>query len=227
MNEKATKRTPTDRTKRVLIVDDHPIVRHGMAQLLGDEPDLEVCAEAADAGEAVRAVEKLRPDMAIIDIQLDGMDGLNLLKDLKARWPELQVLIVSVHDETLYAERALRAGALGYLNKQTATEYLVEACRRVLTGEIYLSEQMSNRLLHSVVGGKTDLEESPIDRLSDRELEVFRLLGEGLGTRQIADKLALSMKTIETYRENIKDKLNLADSNQLVRHAVQWVLEQA
>jgi DNA-binding NarL/FixJ family response regulator len=227
MNEKATKRTPTDRTKRVLIVDDHPIVRHGMAQLLSDEPDLNVCGEAADAGEAVRAVEELRPDMAIIDIQLDGMDGLNLLKDLKARWPELHVLIVSVHDETLYAERALRAGALGYLNKQTATEHLVEACRRVLAGEIYLSEQMSNRLLHSVVGGKTDLEESPIDRLSDRELEVFRLLGEGLGTRQIADKLALSMKTIETYRENIKDKLSLADSNQLVRHAVQWVLEQA
>jgi DNA-binding NarL/FixJ family response regulator len=226
MNQKATKRTPTDRSKRVLIVDDHPIVRHGMGQLLGDEPDLVVCGEAANAGEAIRAVEALRPDMAIIDIQLDGMDGLNLLKDLKARWPGLHVLIVSVHDETLYAERALRAGALGYLNKQTATEYLVEACRRVLAGEIYLSEQMSSRLLHSVVGGKTDLEESPIDRLSDRELEVFRLLGEGLGTRQIADKLALSMKTIETYRENIKDKLSLADSNQLVRHAVQWVLEQ-
>ena len=227
MNEKATKRTPTDRSRRVLIVDDHPIVRHGMGQLLEDEPDLNVCAEAANAGEAVRAVEEFHPDMAIIDIQLDGMDGLNLLKDLKARWPELHVLIVSVHDETLYAERALRAGALGYLNKQTATDFLVEACRRVLAGEIYLSEQMSNRLLHSVVGGKTDLEESPIDRLSDRELEVYRLLGEGLGTRQIADKLALSMKTIETYRENIKEKLNLADSNQLVRHAVQWVLEQA
>ncbi|MDY7108117.1 MAG: response regulator transcription factor [Planctomycetota bacterium] len=227
MNEKATKRTPTDRSRRVLIVDDHPIVRHGMGQLLDDEPDLNVCAEAANAGEAVRAVEEFHPDMAIIDIQLDGMDGLNLLKDLKARWPELHVLIVSVHDETLYAERALRAGALGYLNKQTATDFLVEACRRVLAGEIYLSEQMSNRLLHSVVGGKTDLEESPIDRLSDRELEVYRLLGEGLGTRQIADKLALSMKTIETYRENIKEKLNLADSNQLVRHAVQWVLEQA
>jgi DNA-binding NarL/FixJ family response regulator len=226
MNEKAKKRTPTDRSKRVLIVDDHPIVRHGMGQLLDDEPDLEVCGEAADAGAAVRAVEQLRPDMAIIDIQLNGMDGLSLLKDLKARWPELHVLIVSVHDETLYAERALRAGALGYLNKQTATEHLVKACRRVLAGEIYLSEQMSNRLLHSVVGGKTHLEESPIDRLSDRELEVFRLLGEGLGTRQIADKLTLSMKTIETYRENIKDKLKLADSNQLVRHAVQWVLEQ-
>jgi DNA-binding NarL/FixJ family response regulator len=221
----AKKKQTSRRSTRILIVDDHPIVRHGLAELLNDEPDLEVCAEAEDAAGAMAAINEHKPDLAIVDISLNGVDGLELLKDIKARDPELPVLIVSIYDESLYAERVLRAGALGYLNKQVAIENVVPAVRRILGGKIYLSEKMSNRLLHNMVGGKADLDASPVDRLSDRELEVYRLIGQGLGTRQIADQLSLSMKTIETYRENIKAKLNLRDGNQMIRHAVQWVLQ--
>ncbi|MEX2671835.1 MAG: response regulator transcription factor [Phycisphaeraceae bacterium] len=213
--------------RRVVLVDDHPIVRHGFADLINEEPDLDVIAEVATGEEAMRVIAEHRPELAVIDISLEGMDGLELIKHLKAQYPKLMVLVVSIYDESLYAERALRAGAMGYLNKQTAIDQIVPAIRRVLSGKVYLSPRVADRLLQQVVEGVDELEQSPVQRLSDRELEVYRLIGQGLTTRQIATQLHLSMKTIETYREHIKTKMNFKNSNEMVRHAVQWVLEQA
>lgn len=213
--------------RRVLLVDDHPIVRHGFADLINEEPDLEVVGEVSTGEEAMRMIAEDRPDLAVIDISLEGMDGLELIKHLKAQHPKLMILVVSIYDESLYAERALRAGAMGYLNKQAAIDQIVPAIRRVLTGKVYLSPRVADRLLQQVVEGVDELEQSPVQRLSDRELEVYRLIGQGLTTRQIAAQLHLSMKTIETYREHIKTKMNFRNSNEMVRHAVQWVLEQA
>lgn len=217
----------TKRIIRVVVIDDHPIVRRGLVDLINEEPDLEVCGEAGNAGEGLALVEKLKPDVGVIDISLDGVDGLELLKNIKSRIPDFPVLVVSIHDEMLYAERALRAGALGYLNKKVAIDKVVDAIRQVRRGKVFLSERMAEHLLHAVVGGSGELRESPVERLSDRELEVYQLIGEGLSTRQIAEKLSLSTKTIETYRENIKSKLNLPDANHLIRSAVHWVMQQS
>ncbi len=208
---------------RVLLVDDHPIVRQGLAELIDQEPDLSVCGEAKSAAEAWQVIETSHPDIAIVDISLQDTSGIELIKDLKVRHPELPVLVLSMHDEGLYAERALRAGAKGYVMKEEATERLMAAVRRVHGGEMYLSERMSSRLLSKLVDGAHEIGSSPMERLSDRELQVFELIGRGCGTRQIAEKLHLSIKTIESHREHIKSKLKLANSAELFQHATSWV----
>jgi DNA-binding NarL/FixJ family response regulator len=208
--------------RRIFIVDDHPIVRHGMKVLIDQEPDLATCGEAEDGRKALADIRSIRPDLLIIDISLAGMDGLELVKHVHSFEPTIPVLIVSMHDETLYAERALRAGARGYVMKQEPTERILLAIRRVLAGETYVSDKMASIMLNEFLGGASAVR-SPLERLSDRELEVFRLIGKGLGTRQIAEKLHLSIKTIESYRAHIKEKLRLKDGAQLVQQAVHWL----
>ena len=208
---------------RVLLIDDHPILRKGLAELINQEPDLVVCGEAEEAPKAFEAVGVLNPDVALVDISLKGGNGLELIKNIKARYPDLPLLVLSMHDETLYAERALRAGSLGYIMKEEAIEKVLTAIRQVISGEIFLSEKMKGRMLNQLVGGRIKQGSSSIDNLSDRELEVFRLIGEGRGTRQIATELRLSVRTVEAYREYIKDKLNLKNGTELVQHAFQYV----
>jgi len=221
-----TSKSPYAQKKlKVLIVDDHPIVRRGLAELIALEPDLEVCGEAADMAEAVKQIEANPPDMAIIDISLKSGHGLELIEHVKANHADVKMLVSSMHDELLFAERSLRAGALGYIPKHEPTETLLDAIRQVLRGEIYLTARMSNRLMHNFVGKPADTD--PIKTLSNRELEVFEMIGQGLTTQQIAGKLKLSAKTIETHREKIKGKLDLKNSTELSRRAVQWVLENA
>jgi DNA-binding NarL/FixJ family response regulator len=209
--------------RRVLIVDDHPIVRQGLAQLINQEKDLEVCGQAEEAHEAMQAIHQLQPDLVIVDIALKDTSGMELIKDLKVRYPNLPVLTLSMHDEAVYGERALRAGAKGYIMKQEATENVVTAIRRVLAGEVYVSNRMAASMVSKLVGGGARAIGSPAETLSDRELEVFRMIGEGYSTREMAEKLHLSIKTIETYRAHIKDKLGLQDANELLRSAIQWV----
>ena len=209
------------RKKTVFVVDDHPLLRQGLALLINREADLAVCGEAEEAHSAMKAISATNPDILIADISLNGPDGLELLKNLRTSHPYLPVLILSMHDETIYAERALRARANGYIMKQEATEKVLIAIRRILKGEIYLSERMANKLLHQYVSGAAMDMSSRLASLSDRELEVFRLIGEGRGTRQIAEKLRLSIKTVETYQAHIKDKLSLRSGRELVQHAIQ------
>jgi DNA-binding NarL/FixJ family response regulator len=211
---------------KILIVDDHALVRLGLAQLIADEPDLEVCGDACDVPEALERIRESQPDLVIVDISLQRGNGIELTKTLKTRHPKVKVLIASMHDESLFAERALRAGARGYINKQEATDKVIEAVRQVLDGQIYLSPAMTTHLLHRFGNRRGDLLEGPsLKSLSDRECEVFELIGRGVATRQIAEQLHLSIKTIETHREHIKQKLNLTNSAELTRRAVQWVLE--
>ena len=208
---------------KILIVDDHPLVREGLADLVNKEKDLVVCGQAEDAYQAMEAIRELKPDMAIVDISLKETSGLELIKDIKIQHPGLPVLTLSMHEESVYAERALRAGAKGYIMKREATKKVVTAIRKVLRGQLYLSEKMTTRLVRKFVDGKPEAGTSPIDRLTDRELEVFSLLGRGNGTRQISEQLHLSVKTIETYRSRIKEKLNLTSASELLQHAFQWV----
>jgi DNA-binding NarL/FixJ family response regulator len=207
--------------KTVFIVDDHPLLRQGLALMINRELDLAVCGEAEDAQTAMRDVAAKKPDILIADISLNGPDGLDLLKNLRGLYPNLPVLILSMHDESIYAERALRARANGYIMKQEATEKVLVAVRRILGGDIYLSDRMANKLLHQYISGASADMNSRLSALSDRELEVFRLIGEGRGTRQIAEKLHLSIKTVETYQAHIKDKLSLHSGRELVQHAIQ------
>lgn len=220
-----TPSTPSTRKRSILLIDDHPIVRQGLAQLINQEPDLHVSAEAASAREALEQMDKAIPDIAIVDISLDDRSGIELIKDLRAKDPNLPVLALSMHDESLYAERALRAGAKGYIMKQEATEQVMTAIRKVLDNQIYVSERMASRLLDQFVSAKPGEEESPLGRLSDRELEIFSMIGRGLGTREIATKLFLSIKTVEAHREHIKEKLKLRSGTELMRMAVQHALE--
>ena len=210
----------------VFIVDDHPIVRQGLALLINREQDLAVCGDAQEADSALRLIEGMRPDLVVVDISLNGPDGLDLLKNIRSRQPDLPVLILSMLDEALYAERALRAGANGYIMKQEATEKVLVAIRRILGGEVYLSDRMANKMLHRFVGDAPRGDRSPVSALTDRELEVFRLIGKGHGTRQIAEELHISVKTVESYQAHIKDKLSLKNSRELVQRAVQWVLDE-
>src|SRR5271170_384070 len=210
--------------KRILVVDDHPIVRQGLALLINREPDLVVCGEAEEATGAMHILASARPDVLIVDISLNGPDGLDLLKNIRTTHPTLPVLILSMHDESIYAERALRAGANGYIMKQEATEKVLVAIRRILRGEVYLSDRVSSKMLQQYVRGSSTARESPVADLSDRELEVFRLVGEGHGTRQIAEELHLSVKTVETYQAHIKEKLSLRNARELVQHAIEWHL---
>src|ERR1700723_2610634 len=213
----------TTRKKMVFVVDDHPIVRQGLTLLINQESALAVCGEAEEMHSALSATLAVRPDILIVDISLNGPDGLELLKNIRISSPRLPVLILSMHDESIYAERALRAGANGYIMKQEATEKVLVALRRILSGEIYVSDRIANSMLrHYVRGGHPSQAHSTIADLTDRELEVFRLIGEGQGTRQIAEALHLSVKTVESYQAHIKDKLSLRTARELVQHAVEW-----
>ena len=209
--------------KKIIIVDDHPLMRKGLALSLDSETDLKVVGQAADAEEGLTMLEELKPDVAIVDISLPGMSGLELIKHIGAMYPDVRSLVVSRHDEALYAERAIRAGARGYVMKLEAGDEIVKAVRRVLAGGIYVSEEINERLLMGLAAGRDELAQSPLEVLSDRELEVFELSGRGLVTREIAERLHLSVKTVESYRARIKDKLNLKTAAELMQHAVQWV----
>ena len=215
------KKPAAAKKKTVFVVDDHPLLRQGLALMIDREPDLMVCGEAEEAQAALKEIAALKPDILIVDISLKGPDGLDLLKNLRALYPDLPVLILSMHDESIYAERALRARANGYIMKQEATEKVLVAIRRILAGEIYLSEKMANKLLHQYISGAAWSENSRLSVLSDRELEVFRQIGEGRSTRQIAENLHLSIKTVETYQAHIKEKLSLRTGRELVQHAIQ------
>jgi DNA-binding NarL/FixJ family response regulator len=204
-------------------VEDHPVTREGFAQLLNFQRDLEVCGQAGIAAQALTEIAVLNPDLVIVDISLAGTSGIELIKDLVSRHPILKILVLSMHDESLYAERALRAGARGYVMKQAATEHVMAAIRHVLGGGVYLSERMRNHLLLHVVGRLSAAGASDLDRLSDRELEVFQLIGEGRTTAQIGASLHLSVSTVETYRAHIKEKLRLRNATELVQHAVDWI----
>src|ERR1700735_2868763 len=208
--------------KRILVVDEHLIVRQGLSLLLNREPDLVVCGEAEEATGAMHVLASARPDVLIVDISLNGPDGLDLLKTIRTTHPTLPVLILSMHNESIYAERALRAGANGYIMKQEATERVLVAVRRILSGEIYVSARIANKMLKHYITGSGNLRHSSIADLSDRELEVFRLIGEGHGTRQIAEELHLSVKTVESYQAHIKEKLSLRSVRELMQHAIQW-----
>jgi len=215
------------RVTRVLIVDDHPAVRDALAIWIGRESDLEVCGQAADLGEALRLVADTQPDVAVIDISLKTGCGIDLIKRIKDRNDTVRLLVWSSHSESLYAERALRAGALGYVNKDQATDKIIEGIRRVLDGKVYLSDAMIETMLHRTFGGeRKEIMRSPLDALANRELEVFRLIGEGVKTAEIAKRLHLSVKTIETYRDRIREKLELSDGTELVHYATKWMLEE-
>ncbi len=212
-----------EKKANILIVDDHPIVRQGLTELVNHENDLIVCGQAEDANQAMKAVKELKPDIVIVDISLKETSGMELIKDLNVKYPKLPLLALSMHDESLYAERVLRAGAKGYIMKAEATEKVIMAIRKILSGEIYISDKMASKMMRKLVGGSSEINASPVELLSDRELEVFQLIGKGFGTRQIAERLYLSVKTIETYRAHIKEKLNLEDSAALLRYAIQWI----
>jgi DNA-binding NarL/FixJ family response regulator len=220
------KAQPGAQTKksRVFLVDDHPIVRQGLALLINGEADLMVCGESEGGFAALQSIVDLRTDILVLDISLNGPDGIDLLKMARIKSPALPVLVLSMHDETTYAERALRAGANGYIMKQEATEKVLTAIRRILRGEVYLSDGLTNRMLQHFIRGSVSSKDSPLANLSDRELEVFRLIGEGHGTRQIADGLRISVKTVESYQAHIKEKLSLRNARELVQHAIEWTV---
>ncbi|WP_058555188.1 response regulator transcription factor [Thiohalocapsa sp. ML1] len=211
---------------RILIVDDHPLVRAGLRSLFAEVPELSICAEVGNVRDAIDVARKLEPDLALIDISLDDGSGIELIKRLKVHMPQLKMLVCSMHDESLFAERAINAGARGYVNKHQVTEQILDAIQQVLAGRIYLSEKMVERVINGFAK-KKDAGTSSIEDLSDRELEVFGLIGQGMSTSKIAERLHLSVKTVETHREKIKRKLQLATGGELVRHAVQWHIEQA
>jgi len=222
MNAVATE-TGRPGRKAILIVDDHPMLRRGLAALVESEPDLSVCGEAATYQAALEAIRESQPELVIVDLELDGRDGLDLIKDMQARHPEIPVLVLSMHDEAVYAERCLRAGARGYVTKQELDDTVLTAIRRLLAGEVYMSDTLQERLAVKFVAGRTLDTDSPLDALSDRELQVFRLIGRGRSTRQIAASLTLSIKTIESHVEHIKHKLDLESAAQLAHCAIQWV----
>lgn len=210
---------------RIVIVDDHPLVREGLIGLLAAQADFAVCGEASGVADARKVVVETRPDVAIIDITLPDGSGLDIIKEFKAKWPEMKLLVLSMHDESLYAERVLRAGAVGYVSKHEASRTIVQAVRTILAGKLYLSPKMTDLIVKRAFVSGGDLSRSPVDRLTDREREVFELIGQGLGSRQIAVRLGVSPKTIETHREHIKEKLQVTTGTELTKYAVQWALE--
>ena len=213
--------------KRILIVDDHPFMRAGLAQLIDKQPGMMVAAEAGDPASALGELAKARFDLVLTDITMPGRSGIEFIKDLQALHPELPILVISMHDELIYAERVLRAGARGYIMKEAGGENLLAALRQVLAGEVYVSPKMSARILGGLSGRKPRGSSSPIESLTDREFEVFQLIGQGKSTRDIAQQLGLSSKTVDVHRGHIKEKLNLTDTTALVRHAVRWVETQS
>ena len=212
---------------RIALVDDHPVVREGLAENINRERDLTVCAQAEDHRGALAAIESTKPDLIVIDLMLKNSNGLELIKDIRARWPGLLILVVSMHDETLYAERVLRAGARGYITKQEATRNILVAIRRVLAGGIYLNEQTSSTILARLAASPGPTGDSVADLLADRELEVFERIGQGLNTREIAMQLHIDMKTVDTYRARIKEKLKLETSSELLKLAIHWNQERS
>lgn len=220
------KRGGAKAVKRILIVDDHPMMRQGMAQLITNEPDLEVQGEADTAGQALNLIAGRKPDLVLLDISLPDKSGLELIKDIHVLCPEVLILVVSMHDETLYAERVLRAGARGYIMKQEGGRKLMSGIRQVLNGQIHVSEKMSARIIEIFSGHRSEAGGAGVGRLSDREFEVFQLIGDGKGTREVANHLHLSVKTVEVHRANIKQKLDLKSATDLVRYAVRWAESQ-
>lgn len=214
--------------RRILVVDDHPIVRNGLSQLINREPDLTVCGEASGSAGAIAAVEESNPDLMLLDIAIEGINGIELTKNLRDTHPDLPVLILSMHDERLYAERALSAGAKGYLMKQEAPGTVLNAIRKVLLGKIYVSEQMTTRIIRDIMTTRTDEDRGSlgVGRLSDRELEVFELIGCGLTTREMAEQLNLSVKTVETHRVHIRHKLRIRSTADLTHQAIRWMASQ-
>jgi DNA-binding NarL/FixJ family response regulator len=213
---------------QVLVVDDHPLIRSGLAQLINREPDMMVCGEAEEAQAALRAIGELKPDIVILDISLGGPDGLDVLKTIRATDRKLPILVLSMHDESIYAERALRRGANGYIMKQEATERVLTALHRILAGDVYVSDKVAHKMVIQYVAsgsGTSPVQRSPLDGLSDRELEVLRFIGQGCGTREIAEQLHVSVKTVETYQSNLKDKLALKNSRELVKYAIEHAIQ--
>jgi len=208
---------------RIYIVEDHPIFRKGLAQLLSSEAGMEICGEAEGHLAGLDGIREKKPDFVIVDISLKNSSGIELIKDLKRSVPQLPVLALSMHDENIYAERVLRAGAKGYLMKQEAPETIVMAIRQILGGKIFVSESVASRMLSIFAEGRGTLKSTPVDLLSDREIEVFRLIGEGGGTRQIAEKLHVSVKTVENHKAHIKEKLNITGAIELIQQATLWV----
>jgi DNA-binding NarL/FixJ family response regulator len=210
---------------RILIVEDHPLFREGLCQMINRDPALAVCGQVSDAAAALRAVNELEPDLVLVDITLEGGNGIDLIKNLKAKHEDLPILVISMHDESLYAERALRAGALGYLMKNEPARTVKAAIFKVLGGDIFLSPKMSGSVLAKLMRGKPEVPVSPIDLLSDRELQVFQMIGEGKPTRLIAEELELTIPTVHSFRNRIKEKLQLKHSTEMMLHAMQWVRE--
>jgi DNA-binding NarL/FixJ family response regulator len=210
------------RTSRILLVDDHPMVRERLAEIIQREPDLNVAGEAEDRRSALELARTASPDLAIVDLTLKNSSGLELIKDLRAQYPAIIILVVSMHDESLHAERVIHAGARGYITKQEATKKILLAIRTVLDGQIYLSDKISLRLAAKLATEKRRFPESIVQQLTDREMAVFEMIGEGFGTRQIAERLALNMRTVETYRARIKEKLQLKDADELRQYAIRW-----
>jgi DNA-binding NarL/FixJ family response regulator len=208
---------------RILVVDDHPLMRDGLATQICSQPDLEVCGEAEDVEDALAVLERTPVDLAVIDIALKRGSGMELMRQIQARHPQVKMLVLSAHPESLYGQRCLRAGARGYLSKQQSRQHLIEAIRQVLDGLHYLSPQLTKLLLNMSLGGSEAAQ--GVEQLSDRELEVFRLVGQGVTTRAIANRLQLSVHTIDSYREHIKTKLGLSNATQLQQHAIEWVLQ--
>lgn len=218
---------PSHRLARILIVDDHPAVREGLQLWISRQPDMEVCGEAADIPEALQLYATTAPDVVIIDISLRSGNGMDLIKRLKSRDKNARLLVCSMHSDTLFAERALRAGAMGYVNKDNASEQMVRAIRKLLEGKIFLSEGLAEQLLTRAVGTESVTVRTPLESLSDRELEVFQHIGQGLDTKQIAEKMCVSPKTVDTYRTRIKEKLHVFSNLQLIQQAMQWTAETA
>jgi len=216
--------TQAQKKHRVFVIDDHQIVRQGLAMLINQEPDLVVCGEAEEPSTVPESLARLAPDIIVLDISLPGRDGLDLLKSIRATDPDLPILVLSMHDESVYAERALRAGANGYMMKQEATEKFLVVLRRILRGEPYVSDRITSNLLQRIVTGPNKAKQASIASLSDRELEVFHLIGAGYGTREIAEELHLSVKTVESYQAHIKEKLSLKSARALVQRAIEWRL---
>ena len=216
-----------DKVNRILIVDDHELVRQALTQLISDEPDMEVCGEAATVPAALRAISECKPDMIVLDLTLQDGDGIDLIKTVRGEQRHLPLLVVTMHAESFYAERAFRAGAIGYLTKEEASEKVIVAIRTVLRGELYVSDRLSPFLLQRLITGNAGAGESLVSRLSDRELQVFLRVGEGRSTQEIASGLNLSVKTIETYRGNIKEKLGLRDARELIQYAIRWSMSNA
>ena len=222
-SDSAGKAKPADTPRKVLLVDDHPVIIKGIADLLATEPDLVVCGQACDVPSALQLAERERPDVAVVDITLKEGNGIDLIKQLLERWPKLAILVLSMHEEPFYAERVFRAGARGYVSKGEPGCQVVEGIRQVLRGEVYVGEQLAAKMVDKLVGGRRDDDRRSIDRLSEREFQVFELIGQGFNTRQVAEKLSLSVKTVDAHRENIKGKLRLKNATELLKTAIQWV----